>query len=354
MKIAGRILILLTSFLFFQKIFSQDIHSEKIDSYINYIKKNNLDIGSISIFRHGKEVYFNSFGKIENQKFHNSTAYQVGSITKLFTAVLIFKLIEENKISLNDKLSRYFPTIKNSDNITIKNLLEHSSGLNNYVKKNEKIIWLKEPRTDREIMEEIVNQRILFSPNENVLYSNSGYYLLGKIIEKEFNKNYGQVLKDQITQPFKLSETKSAYENPKHIAGSYIFDDQTWHTAQDFYFKNIIGVGDISSNTQNLNTFINALFNHKVLLKETIDIMKPFIGKETYGRGLMTFNFHSVNFYGNTGGTYGTNTILLFDEQTETSIALIINGERYPRNEFINDIVDIIYNNNLKFPENTN
>lgn len=354
MKNTGKILFFFIPFLFFQKAFSQDIHAEKLDDYISYIQKNNLDIGSISVFQKEKEVYFKSFGNIEKQKTNRNTTYQIGSVTKLFTAVLIFKLIEQHKISLDDRLSKYFPDIKNADHITIKNLLEHSGGLNNYVKKDEKIVWLKEPRSDQEIMQEITGQRILFSPGENVFYSNSGYYLLGKIIEKEFGKNYGDVLKEEITGPLQLSQTKSALQNPKQITGSYIFEHDTWQPAKDFYFKNIVGVGDISSSTENLNRFINSLFTYKILSKETVDIMKPVIGKETYGRGLMTFNFHAVNFYGNTGGTYGTNSILIFDEKTNISIALIINGERYPRNEFISDLVDIIYHNTSTFPEINN
>ncbi|ASW76524.1 serine hydrolase [Chryseobacterium piperi] len=351
MKSSDKIFMVLMTLLFQYLVYSQNIHSEKLDDYVNYIQKNNLDIGSISIFQDGKEMYFNSFGKIQGKKFNKNTEYQVGSITKLFTATLIFTLIEQHKISLDTPLRQYFPDVKNSDKITIQNLLEHSSGLNNYVKKDEKTVWLKEPRTQEEIMKELMNQRILFSPNENVSYSNSGYYLLGKIIEKEYHKKYNDVLKEQITGPFHLSKTQSALDHPTHIAESYLLENNLWVLTKDFYFKNIIGVGDMSSNTQDLNRFINLLFDHKILSKETVAKMKPIIGKETYGRGLMTFKFHNIDFYGNTGGTYGTNTILIFDEASKTSIALIINGEKYPRNECINDIVDIIYNDHLSYPK---
>lgn len=351
MKGISKILIIVITFFFIQNIYSQNIHSKSIDKYIDYIQTNNLDIGSISIFKNGKEIYFRSFGEIPDKKFGPNTEYQVGSVTKLFTATLIFKLIEQHKISLTSTLDKYFPLVKNADKITIQNLLEHSSGLNNYVKKDEKIIWLKEPRTNEEIFEEIINQRVLFSPNENVAYSNSGYYLLGKIIEKEFYKNYSDVLKEEITTPFKLNKTKSALESPNDVSGSYIFENNAWNTTKDFYFKNIVGVGDISSNTLDLNTFINLLFDHKILSKETVSKMQPIIGKEKYGRGLMTFKFHNLDFYGNTGGTYGTNTILIFNKETKTSISLIINGERYPRDKFIDDIVDIVYNNELSYPE---
>lgn len=330
---------------------SQYLHPEKIDSYISYIDKNKLDVGEISIFQNGKETYSRNFGKIDSKSLKRNSVFQVGSITKLFTATLIFKLIEQNKLSLDTRLNNYFPDLSNSERITIQNLLEHSSGLNNYVKKDEKTIWLTEARNEEEIMSEIKKQRVLFLPNDSIFYSNSGYYLLGKIIEKEFNQSYGKILRENILEPINLSKTNSATENPKHVLDSYSFEKEKWTLQKDFYFKNIVGVGDISSTAKDLNILINSLFQNKILQAESVNRMKPIIGKETYGRGLMTFKFNNIDFYGNTGGTYGTNTILIYDEKSKTSIALIINGQRYPRNEFINDIVDIIYHNRLQYPD---
>ncbi|HFK5571682.1 TPA: serine hydrolase, partial [Elizabethkingia meningoseptica] len=85
----------------------------------------------------------------------------------------------------------------------------------------------------------------------------------------------------------------------------------------------------------------------RILEEKNLEVMKPVIGKETYGRGLMNFNFHGINFYGNTGGTYGTNTILVYEPKSKISISLIINGEQYERDLFIKDVVDIIFNNHL-------
>lgn len=329
---------------------AQKIRKEKIDNYIKYIESHNLDIGSISIFKNGKEHYYQNFGKeFINEK---SEIYQVGSITKLFTATLIFKLIEGNKISLETKLSSYFPDIKNADKITIKNLLEHSSGLSNYVKKAGATTWLTEPQTESEIFNELKIQKTLFLPNDSVSYSNSGYYLLGKIIEKEFNQPYGKSLKEYILTPIKLKQTESATEEPQNIANSYYFENGKWNLSKDFYFKNIIGVGDISSTPKDLNIFINTLLDEKIISKENLSVMKPIVGKEIYGRGLMTFKFHNIDFYGNTGGTYGTNSLVIYEPKSKISIALIINGEQYPRNEFMNDIVNIIFNNEIKYPEN--
>lgn len=110
---------------------SQNINSDKIDAYLSHIEKQNLDIVTVSILKDGKEVYAQNFGEIKS----NNVRYQIGTVTKLFTATLVFKLIENQKHSLNTKLEEFFPDIKNADKISIQNLLEHSSGLSNYLKK---------------------------------------------------------------------------------------------------------------------------------------------------------------------------------------------------------------------------
>lgn len=347
-KIKLFLMILMT--VFCKNLGAQNIHENKINLYVNSIENNNLDIGSIAIFKQGKEVYYRNFGKVANQSFERNSTYQVGSVTKLFTSILIFKLIENNKLMLDTKLFEFFPEIDNSKNITIKNLLEHSSGLGNYVKKDGKTQWLEEARTDAEIMTEIKSQKALFKPNESVSYSNSGYYLLGEIIEQKFGKNYAAAVQDLITKPLKLIHTNSSLNDPKNVSTSLKYSENRWIEQSDFYFKNIVGVGDISSNTLDLNQLINLLFENKVLKKESLEIMKPIIGKEVYGRGLMNFNFHHIHFYGNTGGTYGTNTILIYEPKTKISIALIINGERYERAQLISDIVDIVFNDTLHYP----
>jgi D-alanyl-D-alanine carboxypeptidase len=101
----------------------------------------------------------------------------------MITAVLIFKLIEENKLHLEDKLSEFFPEIPNSNAITIKNLLEHTSGLGSYVVKDGEV-WVTEKASDQQIMDLIIQQGKSFEPGEKVAYSNSAYYLLTKILEK--------------------------------------------------------------------------------------------------------------------------------------------------------------------------
>src|SRR5690606_14254884 len=107
--------------------YSQSFNTRKIDAFIEYIEANERAIGNVSIFKNGKEIYQRKFG--ENEMNRTNESYRIASVTKMITATLIFKLIEEEKLRLNDSLVNYFPEIKQSNKITIEQMLNHTSGL---------------------------------------------------------------------------------------------------------------------------------------------------------------------------------------------------------------------------------
>ncbi|WP_017259154.1 serine hydrolase domain-containing protein [Pedobacter arcticus] len=338
--------------LFGFQVFAQNIDVQKIDNFISHIENNNRGIGSVSIFKNGKEVYNKHFGKsnLENVQYNSETKYQIGSITKVITATLIFELIENNKLRLEDKLSKFYPKIPNSDKITIKNLLEHSSGLGDFTAKKDSITWLTIKVSENKIFEEIIKQGVSFQPNEKVAYSNSGYYLLAKITEKLLNKNYATIVAEKITIPLNLKNLTSITEGTKNISPSYSYTHK-WEKVTDFEFSNIIGVGDIVSTTNDLNIFLSSLFQYKILKKETIEQMKPdYTKKEPFGRGLMFIPFYERSFYGHGGDTYGTHCMVAYNEQDHLGLAFAINGERFPHNDFAIGILSIIYGKDYEFP----
>lgn len=340
-------------FLFINQIsYSQKADIEKIDNFITDFENQNQGIGSISIFKKGEEIYRKNFGQsyIKESSVDYTKKYQVGSSTKIFTAVLIFQLIENKQLKLDDKLSDFYPDIKNSNYITIENLLNHSSGLGSYTLKDGKR-WLTEKVSDQQIMDLIKEQGSIFFPNTNMKYSNSAYYLLTKIIESKHKETYDIILKKHILEPLGLGQTKSVSSNPTNIYNSYHFTDDQWELVTEFDFKNVIGVGDIASTTTDLNKFISALFEGKLLNKNSLDLMKPILAKEEHGRGLMVFPVMKNKLYGHTGGTYGTSSFLGYDEKKDLSIALSLNGVRYSSKDFIKVVVSILYKIKITFPE---
>lgn len=339
--------------IFSNCLFSQTINTEKLNNYFNYIESNNLGVGSLSIFKSGKEVYARSFGQknIPHLVYNKDTRYQVGSVTKMITATLIFKLIEENKLNLNDKLSQFYPEIPNSDKITIKNLLEHTSGLGSYVVKDGEV-WVTEKVTDKQIMDLIIAQGKTFEPGEKVAYSNSAYYLLTKILEEKYEKPFNMIIKKEIIKPLRLKNLTSFTSNQKNVFLPYHYDNNAWKILEkDIDFPNVIGVGDVSATPYDLNVFINNLFHNKIIKKESLQQMEPILGKEDWGRGIALWDFDGILFYGHGGDTLGSHAILFYNKEADISIAYDTNGERINKDDFIKNIVYLLYNKEFKLPE---
>lgn len=333
--------------------FAQNINSKKLDSLLNYIESHNKAIGSVSISHEGKEMYRRDFGQ-KNLKDNTSSihdpAYQIGSITKMFTAVMIYQLAEKGTISTDDKLSLYFPDLPNSQKITIGNLLSHSSGLGDYLTKQDSLTrWLTQPAKQKDIFAEIKRQGVSFQPGEKVKYSNSGYFLLARILELKYKKPYAEILKKQITSPLALTRTHSTEIKTNDAVAPYRFTT-TWEKAEDLYFPNVIGVGDVISTPTDLNKILDALFNHNLIGKASLEKMKAMPGK-TFGSGMMQIPFNKMNFYGHGGDTFGTHSLTMYNPTDHISLSLSLNGQVLSSNNLAIAILNIIYNIDTPFPD---
>ena len=328
---------------------------EKIKEYIKYFEDNNQLLGSVSIFDNGNEVINETFGTINKSSNYtiSNRKYTIGSITKLYTAVLFAKLLEEGKIGFDEKLKTYFPDIPNADKIELNHMLNHTSGLKDYVSKSDTLhFWLKESRTQKEIMDEIIGQGISFQPGDSLDYSNSAYYLLGRILEKKHNKPYEQILADEIAKPLHLKNLIALSDGKLHsnIAKSYEKKNGEWIELEEFYFPNAFSAGYIASTASDMNAFLNALFNYKIIKKETLESMLP---KENdwFGMGMMKVPFYEHKGYGHGGDTYGTHSVATYTKENNLAVSYIINGENYPTNDFAIGLLSIIYDKENKLPD---
>jgi len=154
-----------------------------IDAYAKLYKFN----GSALVAKNGVILlnkgygYRNATDKVANNE---QTIFQLGSVTKQFTSAVILKLQEEKKLSVSDKLSKYFPGYPKGDSITIEQLLTHTSGIYNYTNDQKFMANEVTKSANREMMMALFKDKPLdFSPGSSWSYSNSGYSLLGYIIE---------------------------------------------------------------------------------------------------------------------------------------------------------------------------
>lgn len=331
---------------------NREIDNKKLDDFLDYITKNKQGIGSISIFRKGKEVYKKDFGQnqLPNVKWNSETGYQIGSVSKLITATMLMQLAEKGKLNIQDKLFKYYPEVPNADKITIESLLNHTSGLGDYVGENYQ--WIFKAVGDKAIMDTIKAQGVEFQPGEKTRYSNSGYYLLSRILEKIYKKPYNVILKENILSKANLKNTFSVLDNPKNVFKSYKNEDGKWIEVEDFDFRNCIGLGDIVSTPNDMNLFINALFNGKFVKKETLEKMLPKPGSNLdFGLGIMAVPFYNQVSFGHGGDTAGTHSVVSYSKKEDYSISIVINGEEYPHNALYVGILNIFFNEDFDYPK---
>jgi CubicO group peptidase (beta-lactamase class C family) len=324
----------------------------KLDNYFNTLEQNNKFMGSVTVSKNGEIIYTKSIGfsDVENNvKATENSKYRIGSISKTFTAVLILKAVEEKKLSLNQPIDKWFPTIKNAKKITIEHLLRHRSGLHNFTSDKDYLTWNTQPKTEKEMVEIIAKGGSDFNPDSKAEYSNSNYVLLTYILEKTFKKSYADLLQEMIVKPIGLSNTYVFGKiNPNNnecksyrFLGAWKIENETDYTVP-------LGAGAITSTPTDLTKFADALFNGKLLTNESLEIMKTI--KDGYGMGLFQIPFYKSVGYGHTGGIDGFSSVFSYFPDDKISYAMISNGTNMNNNDISIAVLSAVYNKPYEIP----
>ena len=368
--------LLLFVFTFSSFTFAQDKFT-RMDSLLNYLHENNKFIGSLTI-REGENVVFSKaygFADVEkNIKADRLTRYKIGSISKTFTAVMVMQLIEEKKLTLQTKLNRFYPKIKNAEKISIYDLLHHRTGIVDLVNQDttfHKVIDKKHSKED--ILKVITSYEPLIEPGSKYQYSNSNFFILGCIIEKLTKKSYAENLQNRIVKKAELgtyeSKTemtaKGAVTNKVFVpttyykeeatntankeSYSYYFDGTNWVKSLENHNSIPFASGGITSTTADLTKFIYALFDGKLVSQASLDQMKEI--KEGYGKALIQFPFGERRFYGHGGRIENFSSMLGYYPTEKLSFSLISNGDNFVQNDIIIGILSIYYKMPFPFPK---
>ncbi len=176
---------------------AQEIDAAKLDRYFETLADNDKFMGSVSVFRNGAEIYAKSVGFADIDKgveAGGGTQYCIGSISKTFTAAMIFQAIEAGKLSLSTTIDGWFPAIGNANKITVGQLLSHRSGIHNFTADEQYLSWNTREQTRERMIERIVRGGNDFEPDAMTRYSNSNYVLLSYILDTVYGKPYAEIL----------------------------------------------------------------------------------------------------------------------------------------------------------------
>jgi CubicO group peptidase (beta-lactamase class C family) len=221
LKIAILFAALLTLALFTAG-FAQTPDKTKLDQFFDRLAEKNKAMGSLNITKDGKVLYTRSIGYsqvngTEKKPLTAATRYRVGSVTKMFAAAMIFQLIEEGKLKMTDHLDKFFPQNPNANKITIAQILAHRSGIHDVSEDQEFRTRRLDGMTKDELLALIVKSKPDFEPGAKYAYSNSGFQLLGMLVEKLTGNPYAETLKERITSKIGLKDT---YVDTRNIDAS--------------------------------------------------------------------------------------------------------------------------------------
>jgi CubicO group peptidase (beta-lactamase class C family) len=274
---------------------------QAIDSYA---RSHNFS-GTIVVKHKTLPIYSRSFGFANRQfKVPNrpDTKYKIASITKAFTAVLILRLQEQHKLSLDQTINNYLPTYSGpaGDKVTIRELLNHTSGMANIdrgltsaeVGIKNGMPHYQTPLTTDNLVAKYCSESLVNEPGKNFDYNNADYIILGKIIERLYGDSYDRVLKREILTPIGMNNSGMLYQYEvlDNLADTYFFRADLKRLVNDLpvYIENWYAAGAMYSTTQDLLRFSDALFKHKLLRDETLALMLA-PGLDSYGFGLWVY-----------------------------------------------------------------
>ena len=331
--------------------YAQTLNKAKLDQLFDRLLEKNKGMGSICIAQNGKILYSRTFGYGQisatiKEPLTEDSKYRVSSITKTYTAVMTFQLIEEGKLALSDKLEKFFPQIPNAGKITIAQILSHRSGIPNVAPDGSGM----QPRTQEERVAEIAKGQPDFEPDTKHLYSNPGYVLLGYIVEKAGGKPYPEALKERIVSKLGLKNTYMGTGNTsvsRNESLSYRYIGE-WKEAKEPDFSITAGAGAIVSTPADMVKFIQGLFDLKLISQNSLNQMKTM--RDGEGMGMEPFTFAGKTLYGHTGGSATSGAWLAYYPEEKLVMAYATNAKVYPVSNIVSGVFDIYWNRPFEIP----
>ena len=286
----------------------------------------------------------------------NESVFRIGSITKQFTAGAILLLAEDGVIALDDPLGKHLPNYPaHASAVTIQQLLQHTSGIQDFTK-------LPTYRRDRQIdasQLEVLNRfkdlPLEFPPGSKHAYCNSGYSLLGLIIEKASGQSYRDFVEARLFQPAKLKNTfcDSSIRIIPNRASGYSYWGGTLRNAPYVSLRQTIGAGNIASTAEDLLRWQQSLINNEILSEESMQLMmtKGTLpdGKEfNYGIGNVIQKRHSELVIRHGGGISGYRSDIAWYPESDYIISVIANSDSVRATSVSNQIIKKLLSINPK------
>ncbi|WP_288226602.1 serine hydrolase [uncultured Enterococcus sp.] len=293
--------------------------------------------GTVLVFHHGQVILNKAYGwKNQSKRIRNTinTQYCIGSIQKGQTAYLIMQAIKAGKITMDEKLSAFFPEIPNSDNISIKDMLNMSSGL----RIDEKKINALNTTDTKEILNATVQQTTV-APTASYSYQPVNYVLLAGVLEKVYQSDYDHLFEKLLKEPMGLGETSfySASNTAQALSYSQNVGNPIYAPTTASSYADELGTGNVFMTSSDLYHYFRNLFDpHFLTTEERTDLLYTYPG-EKYASGL----YDMKTYYHARGVKARFEAVANFSKDGQNGIILLSNVWNQPKG--YNDFAGQLY-----------
>jgi len=315
--------------------------AQKIESYLSGQFRSDRPGCAILVSKKGRVFYKKGFG-LANMEWNipigTNTVFQIGSVTKLFTAVAILQLVEKEKLSLKDSIQKYIPTFPTTgQTITIEHLLTHTSGIKDYVTMNhpDPNVMRRDFKT-LEIIDFFKNEPLEFVPGTKSSYSSSGTFLLGYIIEVVSGISYAEYIETNIFKPAGMMN--SFYGDNSRViqnrAASYALEEGIYRNGDYRSMTVPYAAGALLSTVEDLFKWQQALYSNKILRKDLLtksatayELKNGTKGDFGYGWFVNYVEVKGSPTLAHSGGISGFNSLIMYLPNEDVLVVVLSNFE---------------------------
>ncbi len=321
-----------------KKLSKQDVKTAKlIDDYFMNLFKKRVFNGNVLVAKKGKIIFQRCYGYSDirtKEPLELNSVFQLGSVSKQFTATAILQLYEKGKLSLQDSIQRFYPDFPYK-NITIHELLCHRSGLMNYIYFCDNMpIDKSVPLSNQGVMQCLTDSAPApyYPPNKRFNYSNTGFMVLASIVEKISGMHFRDYMQKFVFEPLKMNDTyiynhNTPYKSPYLVKG---YEYGRVEANPDF-LDGVVGDKGVYSNLQDLYLWDQGLYKNIIIKKTTLDLAFQAYGKrktarENYGYGWRNYYLpDSTKIIYHGGWWHGFQSLLLRVEKDHSTIVVLKN-----------------------------
>jgi CubicO group peptidase (beta-lactamase class C family) len=334
--------------------YSQKELIDKLENYMNAQFAVNHFGGTVLITKNDSVLLKKAYGLADYEwqvKNTIDTKFSLASVSKQFTAVAILQLEENKKLSLEDPLNKYFPNFPNGEKITLKMMLTHDSGL----QMDYDELYLSKTSLEKDSVDSYIKQKtLLFEPGSNTAYSNIGYYLLGRIIEKVSEQSYSQYLKKNVFDKIKMKNTGISNNDSivEKMAETYYLENKKLIKNPYINWNFNIGHDGVYSTVDDLYLWNKALFNGTSLLsEESKRKMFTSYNEQKFGLGVLINPLYNYNhqLIAHDGGFFGAMTS--FNKFTDDNVLItVLSNNQSPSYLIAYGLAGICFDKDVELP----